>query len=241
MPLENIVGDLRAYRKLKRGTFQHVDQLQSERQEKPELRKFYFYTADGNGYFPREDGGVDWAITREADNLVLRHLDDLEDSSYEQLFRNRDYRPDNAEAAAVRAAKDTVVVDMSKLRLYEDDQEFSYVQIRTKDGFILTDEGYQAPNKEEQKALSRLGFTSETLKILGDSEQRIVETRVFLLNPYYVRKNVGREHNSLWRASLLYNFSSSSILYASDRFISNHVRLRGVLLDIVPEIGDKKP
>jgi len=114
-----------------------VDQLQEERQDNPALRNNVFYTADGNGYFLREDGGVDWAITPEADNLVLRHLDDEVDSSYDQLVHNDNFRPDNAEALAAKNAQGTVVVDVSQLRLFRDDKEFRYLQIRTKDGFIL--------------------------------------------------------------------------------------------------------
>lgn len=233
MALETIAGELRAYRRLQKGTFQHVDQLQAERQIKSGLRDLWFYTADGNGYFV-EGKNVAWAITREADNLVLRHLEDSVDSSYNQLDQNGNYRPDNAEAAAARAAKDTVVIDMGKLRLSGDEKVSRYLQIRTEDGFVHTESGYKAPNEEEQKAMTRLGFTPETLKMLRDSDQKIGETHAYVLNPDYVRKNVDNEHNSLWRASYLNDFDGNSKFDADMRDIATEIPLRGVPL-VAPE------
>ena len=110
---------LRCYTNLEKGTFQHADQLQAERQQNPELRNQWFYTADGYGYFPRTDGDVDLAITREDNNLVLRHLNDSVNSSYHQVNQRRDsnYCPDNTEALAAKCAESTIVVDMAKLHL----------------------------------------------------------------------------------------------------------------------------
>jgi len=231
MTLETLSGDLRAYSKLEKGTFQHVDQLMAERQEKPELYNPYFYTADGNGYFLREDGGVDWAITREAQNLILSHLYDKVNSSFDQLVHKSNYRPDNAEALAARDAKDTIVVDMSKLRLSEDDEEWRYLLIRTMDGFIQTEDGYKAPNDEEQKVMERLGYNSRNLDMLKRAE--IAKTKIYMLNPDYATKEIQKdfEHNSLWLASWLDGFYDSSDFLADLHDVDGHFRLRGICLD----------
>lgn len=232
MPLESVIGNLRALSKLGKGTFQHADQLQAERQGNQELRMQHFYTADGNGYFPRRDGGVDWAITREAENLVLRHLDDRFYCSYTQLVRTGNYHSVGAEAIAARNAGGTVVVDMAKLRLEPGtDNELCYLNVRTEDGFIKTRDGYQAPNEEELKAMTRLGFTSGTLKMLCESEPKRIGTKISVLDPEYVRKVVKNkpESMSLWRASWLGGFGNNSIFVAYDRDIDKDGRLRGLV------------
>src|SRR3989344_8852243 len=83
MSLETITGNLRdAYRQLQPGTMLHVDELMNERrthadeQVCKELRKQWFFTADGEIYF--WDGvskTSTLAITREAHNPVLQNLD----------------------------------------------------------------------------------------------------------------------------------------------------------------------
>ena len=237
--LETIPGNLRAVSELKPGIFRHVDQLQDERQNNLGLRDEWFYTADGHGYFLREDGGVDWAIMRESENLVLRHIDDEVNSSYDQLVDTCNYFPDNAESLSAKRAKDTVVVDMSKLRLSGSDDEFRYLDIRTEDGFINTKDGYQAPNKDEQKVMSRLGYTSKNLKIMHDSKQKIEKTKIYVVNPVHVQRVLrsNPEHNSLWRASRLNYFDGNSLFVAYVRNVNINFCLRGVRRDVSP-IGD---
>ena len=110
-------------------------------------------------------------------------------------------------------------------------EEWRYLGIRTRDGFILTEDGFEAPNEEEQKVMIRLGYTSDTLEMLRDSEQKIGETRVYVLSPDYVAKEIAKEpeHDSLWRASWLDDFLINSSFYANCRNISYHDCLRGVL------------
>lgn len=121
-------------------------------------------------------------------------------------------------------------MDMSKLRLSGKEKEWRYLQIRTQDGFILTNDGYQAPNEEEQRAMTRLGYSPETLKMLRDSVQKISETKIFVLNPEYVREEAPKdpEHASLWRASRLNYFYHDSDFNANYWGVNDHFRLRGV-------------
>jgi len=82
MNLENVVDNLRnGYSQLEKGSFLGVKDLHEERQSNSALCNNWFYTADGQGYFLREDGGVDWTITQEEENLVLRHINDKVNSS----------------------------------------------------------------------------------------------------------------------------------------------------------------
>ena len=237
--LVNIRGDLReAYNKAVAGTVLHADQLMDERRTRPvtperdDLRDQSFYTADGHGYFSTSDGDIEWAITREADNLVLRHLNDAVNSSYDQLVNTvvntGNYRPDNTEAQAAKNADGTVVVKMNQLRLSGTEKEWRYLQIRTKDGFIQTEDGYQVPNAEEQKAMTRLGYTPQNLHMLKEAGK--TETKIYILNPTYVHKKItaDRTSDSLWRASWLNIFISSSNFDASDRIININDCVRGV-------------
>lgn len=232
--LEIIVGDLRVSAQLEPGTFRHVDELMNERRtaagaEQQELRNNWFYAADGHGYFATATD-VEWAITRESDNLVLRHLLDERDSSFDQLVNKVNYRPANEEALAAKMAADTVVVAMSKLRLSGTEKEWRYLEIRTEDGFINTAEGYQAPNDEEQKVLQRLGYTAENLAMLSTSNHKIAATRLYVLNPAYIQEEAVKdpEKSSLWRASRLGGFGSGSSFGAKGRSVGNRCRLRGV-------------
>ena len=93
MTLENITGDLLAYKELEPGTFQHSDQLTTERRTNKALRDEWFHTADGELYTVREGESL-WAITREPQNLVLRNIDE----AHRQLTGQGNYFPDAAEA-----------------------------------------------------------------------------------------------------------------------------------------------
>src|SRR3989338_630808 len=228
MAIETIIGDLRSYRELVPGTFLCVDQLLAERLTTPELWDQWFYTAEGHRYFPRSDGGVDWVITRESDNLVLRHLYDTQNSSYDQLLQRGNFCPDRAEAEAARSAEDSVVVDMSQLRLSGNDQEYRFLAFRTSDGHVRYRKGFADPRDEELAVMNRLGYTVEYLGLLSDSG--ITETRIYVLGPEYVRTTVAgiSGSNSLWRASWLRAFDYGSGFLAINRDVDSHNRLRGV-------------
>ncbi len=136
MTLENFFGNLKdAYKQLQPGTMLHVDQLINERRTNEELRNQWFYTADGEIYFL---DGVSktptLAITREAQNPVLQHIDD----AFDQLLNNHNYRVLQADFAKALTAPDTVLVALPNLRLQGNDAEWRYLKIRTDDGFIKT-------------------------------------------------------------------------------------------------------
>ena len=230
MPLENVVDNLRdGYSQLENGSLCQVNKLHEERRDDYALQNQWFYTADGHGYFLRENGGVDWAITQEEENLVLRHIGDKVNSSYDQLRLKNNFLPDNSEAEAAKGAEGTVVVNMDKLRLSGIEKEYKFLQIRTEDGFVKVGDEYKHPNKEEQKAIQRLGYNAKTRKMLRESDHKIAETRICVLNPDYVAGELEcYDNNSLWRASWLNVFNFNSDFYANDRNINGNFRLRGV-------------
>jgi len=125
--VETLEGNLRdAYQLAVPGTVMHADELMNERRTNAALRGLPFYTADGNLYFMR-DGKPFWAITREPENLVLRHID----TAFPLLTQNNHYYPDPEEAEEAIAAADTLLIDVSQLRLEGNDNEWRRLAINT--------------------------------------------------------------------------------------------------------------
>ncbi len=221
--LETITGDIRAYARLQPGTMLHVDQLMHERRSNPELCDKSFYTADGELYF-LQGGTPTLAITREKDNLVLRHLDD----AFTQLTTTVNYRPNAGEAQQSIGAPETVLIDLTKLRLRGDDAEWRYLGISTTK--------YDKLQPEERTLAERVYGQGDEfgLSMVLLKEAGVQETRIYVLNPAYVQKEA--EQGPLGRASWLISFYSDSYFNADDRVVYLHGRFRGVRLG-VPE-GD---
>ena len=226
MLLETITGNLRdAYQQLQPGTMLHVDQLMNERrthadgQVRQELCNQWFYTADGEVYFLDGAGKTPTlAITREAHNPVLQHIDD----AFEQLTQNHNYRLSQTDAGKAVSALDTVLIALPKLRLYKHDSEFSYLVIGT------TPRKYGKLNEEERKFAERVYGQEDdfvqNMKMLDKA--KIDETRIFVLNPDYVLKQAAE--GAVGRASWLSLFYYNSNFNAIDRYIYNRNSVRGV-------------
>lgn len=252
MTLEIIVDNLRdGYHQLVEGTFQTAAQVQdkrrthSDKQKRVNLQNSRFYTADGQGYFPVGDD-VEWAITLGEHNLVLRHLGDTVTSSYGQLVGTRNFLPGNDEAQVAKSAEGTLVVRMSGLRLSGSDQgshEWRCLAIRTEDGFVNTEVGYKAPNKDENQVIAWFGYTSKNLAMLRTSPRKIQETRIYVLNPAYVREKVAQNppYNSVWRASGLNSFSNNSSFFASVHKVYYPEALYGVCHRVAEGDAPKSP
>ena len=198
--VENITGDLREYKQLVPGTFKHVDQLMKERQTDESLRSQWFYTADGELYFLKDKKPM-LAITRESDNLVLRHIDD----AFTQLTKIGNYLVDKTEAQASIESKNTVLIDLSKLRLSDGDSEYKCLVIDTKN--------YAKKLNSEEKRLAKRVYGSgkdlaANMKMLNDAG--ISETRIYVLNPEYIQKKA--QNGPLGRASWLDYFNFRLLL-----------------------------
>ena len=128
MALKNVTGTLLptllptllAYKELEPGTFQHVDQLTTERRTNQELRNQSFYTADGELYTVQKREHL-WVITREPQNLVLENIDE----AYRQLTgQGRNYFPDANAAQFSLEHVDSVVVDLKGLKLVKNNDQY---------------------------------------------------------------------------------------------------------------------
>ena len=219
MSLETITGNLKdAYKLVEPATMLHVDQLMNERRTNPELQTLGFYTADGQLYFlAGEEKTPSLAMTRQPHNLVLRHIND----AFTQLVETGNYHPDVAEAQQAIAASDTVIIDLTKLRLEKQNDDFSALVISTTkyDTELNTEERKLAEHVYEQGD----NFVAN-MQILSDAG--ISETRVYVLNPKYVQKEARK--GAIGRASWLGDFSYYSRFNANGRSVSSHGALRGV-------------
>ena len=225
--LENMLGDLRdAYRQAEPGTVLHVDQLMNERRLHPitkqgeDLRRLLFYTADGIIYRLNEKGIPELVITREPENLVLRHLNDQTNNSFDQLLWNYNYSADPAEVQQAMSAESTVIIDLTKLRLRGRELEYNLVEVSTTK--------YDKLNSEKRKLAERVygqgaDFTAN-MKMLKDAG--ISETRIFVLNPEYVRREAVQD--PLGRASWVLSFDHDSYFNADVRCINYDSGVRGV-------------
>ena len=217
-PIETVTGTLaETYRLLRPGSILHVDQLMKERRTNEELRGQWFYTPDGEIYFM--DGKTPTlAITRGSSNPLFQ--DSTIDKYCRQLFQNHNYRPTPDETSQALQAEDTVVINLTTLRLQKGDEEFRYLAIDT--------QKYKKLKSEEQKLAQRIYGKGkdfvQTMKMLADAN--IKETRVYVLSPDYVRTHA--QENSLGRASWLLNFDYISLFGAIDRGVISRGRARGV-------------
>ncbi len=203
--LENIPGNLRdAYKQAVPGTVLCVDQLMKERITNPELINLGFYTADGEVYSVDNEVPT-LRITREAVNPVLKSID----AAFTQLTTSENYLVPSADFAAVKAAADTVVIDLSQLTLQGTDKEWRYLAVDTS-------KELSKYNDEDQKLLGRVfgagSDYSAVMEMLRLSRQRIKETKVFVLNQDYVKANASVD--PVGRASWLDIFSYYSDFYA---------------------------
>ncbi|MEK6938585.1 MAG: hypothetical protein AABX04_06070 [Nanoarchaeota archaeon] len=223
--IENISGNLRAYAQLEEKTFQRSRDVTKERITNSDLCQVWLYTADGNAYQSGKGSQVLWGLTGEEDNLILTHLFDAENSSYDQLETIGNFRPEQVESDA--AFRNAEVMDLSQFRLQGNDSTYRSLRIRTADGYVWDGNNFVPANGEEKKGLNGIGFTGEYLTFLNDNRVRkIAETNLHVLNPTYVQREA--RGGTLWQASWLNDFGGSSSFNANDRDVDGKYRLRGV-------------
>ena len=225
MTLETVEGTLaETYKLLQPDSILHVDELMKERRTNPvtpdgNLRKQPFQTADGLIYLLQSENRTPTlAITRGNSNPLFQ--DSKMDEYCQQLLNNRNYCPTSKETQRALEAQDTVVVDLTKLRLQGDNAEWRYLAVDP--------QNYENLNLEEQKLAQRVygknDDFAQTMQMLADAGIR--ETRVHVLNPEYVRKHT--QESALGRGSWLYSFGNDSGFFADDRSVDIRGRARGV-------------
>ena len=212
------------YKLLRPESILHVDELMKERRTNEELRDHWFYTADGEVYSLQGGNRTPTlAITRGSSNPLFQ--DSTIDDYCQQLLENKNYRPTPEENQRALQAPATVVVDLTKLKLRGNHEEWRYLTIDTRK--------YKKLNPEEEKLAQRVYGKDndfvQNMKILADAGIR--ETRAYVLNPDYVCRNATK--NSLGRASWLNLFNYGSVFIASDRSVDIRYYARGVLREVV--------
>lgn len=218
MALENVTENLLAYKELEPGTFQHVDQLTTERRTDHGLRSQWFYTADGELYTVQNKVHL-WAITREPQNLVLQNIDE----AYRQLTGQGNYFSDAKAALVSLEHADTIVVDLKGLKLVKDNDQYGH--------FVVDPKKVKKLNSEQRRAAQRIygpdedkfGLNMEMFAKAGKTPY------VFVPMPDYVQSTLRtNDKKFLGRASWLSDFNGSSNFNANVRNVNNHSALRGV-------------
>lgn len=246
MTIETIPGNLLAYQEIIPGTMQHGDKLLFDQISNPELRSKTFHAADFPLYSVEKGEPTLWLARHTAkhpNNLVLVHLFDTENSSYHQLVTgDRNFRPNPDEAQVVMKDADTLRIPLNELCLqaYDDivgdEGIYRFLAIRN-DGQIRTALGeYRQPNATEDLLIKRGGYTPQFLEELRTSPQRITETKVFLLNPYFVVCEAAK--SPVGRASWCGGFYLNANFLLDGRNVNTHLALRGVRRVVVAEEGD---
>lgn len=254
--------DLRTgYNQLVPGTFFHADELMAEQVEYymggqywTETRAHginslidHFYVADGPLYSleGKKKTPTLW-LTRESSNLVLRHLNDKVNSSYEQFVKNDNFRPDPEEARTAMKAKDTLRIDLTKLHLQVDTYDGkSYLEIPS------AGHRYNILNAEERKLAERWFGQGEAfvaaMKMVRQFHIYIPRrvyvrpgtTRVYVLDPDYVSREakkgpIGRiatRDPFFFPATHTVVEYRAACSYATGSCVKAHIALRGTFYE----------
>ena len=220
--LVDVEGNLQsAYAQIQPGTMCTAAEITKERLTNESLRQRAYYTANGIIYC-MQDGKPVLYITPEKGNLVLRHLADAQNSSYDQLVNNHNYRPSLDEVSEVISpGQGAEKFDLSDLVLAGGNDEWQYFTIGTspRDYSKLIGIGKRLA---ERVFGSGPDFTA-AMQMFADAG--ITATKIGVLKPSYVASNAG---TPLGRASWLDSFSYNSSFIADDRTVDILNALRGV-------------
>jgi len=183
-------------------------------------RNRWFYTADSAVYaVERVDGmgEVFLYLGRGETNPIFNNIEE----ATERLIRSGDYIPSQEDVKAVKSAKTTLRVKLSDLILQGTDHVFRHFEIDTA--------CYGSLNEHQRRVAERVYGSGEdfvaNMKMLN--EAGITKTRIYVLNPGYVEKNV-KQNGALVRASRLGPFVLDSWFYAFECYVDLHLGLRGV-------------
>lgn len=218
MIFETIRGDLRAHSELELGTLAHADDLMAEQTISPETQNEIFYVADGPIYTVKK-GRPTLCLARYPDNLLLRHLTDTYNCSYNQLLRQDNYHPDRQEAECAMRAATTLQSDLTQIRLQDRDAQSGLLEIK-----IGADNDF---NVEEIKLVERcfgqgtaFKRAMQTLKVAG-----ITSTGIIILRPDYVER--AAKSSPIVRAAWRNSFNCQAQVYLNDCLVAYPCSLRG--------------
>jgi hypothetical protein len=202
--------------KMKPGTLQHSAQICKLRLTNEELRNSWFWTADSALYMLEDGepvlyfGGIDT-------NLIFQNIN----KAYRQLTTTRNYVPSDADVQKVLAAAkvgSVMRIELSALGLTKLDDTYSYFEI------------CKTLNPAQHAFAERVYGVGhdfvQYLELLNKS--KIVSTRVYVLNPTYVKTTL-RSVKAIARACWLYYFFNLSDFNAGNCSVNcDNVRVFGV-------------
>lgn len=252
MTLETITDNFRdGCARLEPYSLIHADELMAEQVRNKSLRKGGFCVADFPLYSLENGVPTIWLARHtceEPNNLVIRHLFDNKNSSYNQIIKSGNFRPEIKEAREVMSADSTLKIDMTKLRLtmisnLDHDWYCLKLVINEKkvrldlyDSWTVLYSGelphprYVALNDEEQALVERFYGSGDdfakSIEMLRT--ERVNKTHIFVLDKYSVTEKCrkGPIGSVVWCAD--FKRGNGSIL-ANNTMISDCSSLRGVL------------
>jgi hypothetical protein len=192
-------------------------QLMNERRTNAELRNKWHYTANA-GVYTNEKGKAVLYFQKGPDNVIFNNIPE----SIKQLIEKGNYEVKNSDLESIVSSKETLKVELSKLKLQGTDGEWRYFEIDTSK--------YSKTLNKTQRAFAEKVYGEgrdfkKNMKML--SEAGISKTKIYVLNPEYVLKNV-QKGKAVGRACRLSSFDNSSSFYADDRDVDDSFALRGV-------------
>jgi hypothetical protein len=194
-------------------------QLMNEKRTDVKLRNKWHYTANAAVYTNEKRNAVLYFV-EGADNPIYNNISE----STKQLIEKQNYEVKNSDLESIVSSKQTLKVELSKLKLQGTDDEWRYFEIDTSK--------YDKTLNKTQRAFAEKVYGKgrdfrTNMKML--SQANISKTKIYVLNPEYVLKKV-QEGKAVARACWLNGFDLNSDFYAYDRSVGGNINaLRGVL------------
>ena len=229
MALENIFaakGTLKqCFEKIVSETILHSDEIQEKRLVDEEFRKLGSWTADFPLYVLDGKEAVLY-LARRDNNLVFQNIN----NAVEQILKTRNYKVNSDDAQQVITAESTLKIPLSELKLECLDDEWGYFKINTSK--------YDELNSLQRAFAERVHGSGEQFgKVMGLLAETIKETKIYTLNPDYVKNNA--EDNAIARVCWLNYFDNYSNFYAGNWFVDGYDgALCGVRREKVVAEGD---
>lgn len=222
MKLENRIGKLaEIYRKLDPDTIQQSDEITTERQTNEDLRGNGLWTAN-LGLYRIDDAKLRYGIgCRKTFNKIAGQ--DIK-KFCEQLIGEDNYLLTNEQITSLdELGSDILWVAPSGLELEQGNDEYCYFKINT----VKYDEGLnQEQRKIAEKVYGQGNDFKKNMEMFKDV--RIDTTKIFVLNPSYVKTHV-KGDSVIARVCWLYSFGNDSDFGAGDWGVgSSSSCLRGV-------------
>ena len=213
-------------------TIQHSHEIVSARRTDSGLREKSFWTADFPMYRVENGEAVLYFAPREH-NLIFRDIQNTNSLK----FTKGDYVPTKKGIEEVVASADTSVVlkiKLSDLRLSGNDYEWKYFQIRTSNPDSLN----HAERVFAERVYGQENEFVDNMKML--QEFGIYKTRIYILNPDYVKSRVSGDSaiariSELERSDSEFESSDPKFDAGARNFNYSKGSLRGVLKAVAPQ------